>query len=346
MLQTSGVVSDLYMLASECDGCLADLRTKKGRRQFSTDQDSLQMTDDFVSDEAKLLSSKGYRRLPFKTQVITLPLNIHIRNRQTHVMEVVADAVVMADILGLNANLVRSIAIGHDIGHVPGGHPGEHYIAKAMGRKFCHEVMGPIIAQKIERRGEGLNLTFETLDGMMRHSGNTAREGMTQEAWIVRFADKMAYIFADLNDMRRFGYPIPADVLALEAEFGRSQRERTSTAQAALIVESAQAGKVSFMHSEWSSKFDTLRGLMMSLYVRITEQDLERVIDRILNFLELTGISDPFLMYSLMTDRDLEYLSQQTTLNMSHFKNTSLAEYLEHLPPAGQIDLCNPYLDW
>src|SRR3989344_6285395 len=145
-------------------GCLAHKMTVSGRRR----NQSTEAGNSFTNDEAALLESKAWRTLAHKTEVFTRPENALIRTRQAHVLEVVAVSVRASEKLGLNTELVRAAAIGHDIGHVPFGHQGESWMAKAMGRpEFCHEVMGPIIAQKIERRGQGLNLCHETLEAMM-----------------------------------------------------------------------------------------------------------------------------------------------------------------------------------
>ena len=339
---------ELIKGAEALRGCLAHLKTTSGRRRHAEDEDPFPMPNIFVSDEAKLLSSKAFRLLWHKTQVVTKPENPFIRTRGAHVMEVVADSIVVADMLGLNVDLARAIAIGHDIGHVPFGHPGEHFLAEAMGRPdFCHEVMGVIIAQRMERRGNGLNLTRETLEGMMCHSGNRAREGMTPEAWVVRYTDKFAYLFADYNDLDcRMRYPLPRDVHLLMREFGGTQRERTSAVMAGLIAESADAGRVRFEQSPVAKQFAELRSLMMGVYRRVTQQHLRYVMDPVLEFLTETGIANPFLMFALMTDDDVNMLFKETTKNFEHLQHTALRERLEFLPEVGEIDLCDPDLDW
>lgn len=341
---------ELVKEANGLRGCLAHLRTATGRRRYGTDmdEDKFEMFDVFASDEAKITSSKAYRLLAQKTQVLTMPDNPLVRTRQSHVKEVGAVNVVIADMLGLNSSLARAISEGHDIGHVPFGHQGEHHLAKLMGRKeFCHEILGPIVTQKIERKGKGLNLTYETLEGMMCHSGSRAREGMTQEAWVVRYGDKIAYLFADYNDMlKRIGNPISPELRSLMDEFGQSHRERTTTAMAALIIESASEGRVSFEKSEWGQKFALLRKLMMEIYPRITRQDMSSVIDPVLEFLDELKMSDKYLMFALLTDKDVKFLSEQKFMSYDHLRNTALWERLEYLPKAGDLDLCNPYLDW
>lgn len=333
---------------SNTRGCLRNLCTNEGRRLQEDDEDLLEMFDPFVSDEARILSSKAYRLLALKTQVLTDPKSPFIRTRLSHVSEVVADSVVVADLLGLNVNLVRAIALGHDIGHVPYGHPGEYFLAKHMSRpEFCHEILGPLVAQKIERQGRGLNLTYETLEGMMCHSGNKAHSGMSQEAWVVRFVDKIAYLTADYNDIsKRMSYPLPKEIHNLMLEFGTTHRERTTTLMCGLIMESAEQGKVSFEHSDVGKKFSEMRRLMMNVYPRVTEQNLGPIIEPILEFLMGLGIGNEYLLFSLMTDKDIKLLSGQQTRNMEHLKQTALAERLEYMHLLEGIDICNPYMNW
>src|SRR3990167_654868 len=186
-------IESIWKKADSLRGCLSSLKTTESRRRRvpEEDEDPLTVANRFVSDEAKLLSSKAYRVLGDKTQVFTFPKTPLIRTRKTHVMEVAACSAITSELLGLNTDLVRAAAWGHDIGHVPFGHQGESWMAKAMGQpEFCHEAMGVIVAQKIERRGRGLNLCHETLECMYRHSGNTAKDGMPAEAWILRYMDK------------------------------------------------------------------------------------------------------------------------------------------------------------
>jgi len=344
----SNSIKNLWEKAESVRGCLSERKTTKGRWRYPKDEDPLDIPDWFVGDEAKLLSSKAWRTLAKKTQVFTKPESPLIRTRQAHVLEVVAVSVITSEMLGLNTNLVRAASIGHDIGHVPFGHQGESWMAKRMGRpNFCHEVMAPIIVQKIERKGRGLNLSFETLEGMMCHSGNTAREGMTQEAWVLRHTDKFAYIFHDVNDIVvRMGYPISSELRGLINEFGSNQRERTTTAISGLVVESAELGRVSFEHSEFGQKFKLLRSMMYEIYPHVTQQNVGTTMEPVLEFLTLLNLGDPFLLLALLTDDDVIRLSQEPMKDMRAFNQTSLAEIVPHLQDIGTIDLCDPDLSW
>jgi dGTPase len=334
--------------AERLRGCLSHLKTITGRRRHPEREEPFEMQDPFVGDEDKLYASKTYRALALKTQVFTLPATHLVRSRLQHVMEVVGTTALASEMLGLNTSLARAAAIGHDVGHVPFGHQGESCMARMMGKKhFCHEVMGPIVTQRIERKGLGLNLTFETLEAMMRHSGNTAREGMSQEAWVLRHTDKITYLFHDYNDIViRAKYPIPLELQALFEDFGHDQRARRTTAICALVVESHELGKVSFEHSEWAQKFNRLRMLMYSIYPKVTQQNVLATMEPTLEFLTQLGLGDPFLLLALLTDREVETIAGSPMKDMNLFNRLGISEIAPYLDTIGPVDLCNPDLDW
>lgn len=338
----------IWEKASSLRGCLSSSKTTLSRRRDESDEDPLRVENLFVSDEAKLLSSKTFRAMKDKTQVFTFPQNALTRKRKDHVEEVVAVSVITSELLGLNIDLIRAAALGHDIGHVPFGHQGEAWMAKAMGKpNFCHEVMGPIIAQKIERKGKGLNLTWHTLEAMMCHSGKMARPDMSQEAWTLRYTDKFAYIFHDWNDIvGRTNYPASTELSDLVNRFGENQRERTTTAIAGLVVESAECGFVSFEHSELGVTFKRLRTMMYEMYPHVTQQNVAYTMEPTLEFLRMLDIGDPFLLLALMTDRDVANIAAAPMKDVQLFNRTAISEIAPYLREIGTIDLCNPGLDW
>jgi len=342
------VIDTIWKKSDSLRGCLSPLKTNESRRRYPSDEDPLYIPNQFASDEAKLFLSKAYRVLGEKTQVFTFPRTPLIRSRMAHVMEVVGCSVIASESLGLNTDLVRAAAIGHDMGHVPFGHQGEAWMAKTMGRpEFCHEVMGPIVAQKIERKGRGLNLTWHTLEAMMCHSGNRAKPGMSPEAWTLRYVDKFAYIFHDLNDIvGRMKYPISQEILDLANGFGSTQRERTTTAIAGLVIESAELGCVSFEVSELGRQFKRLRDLMYEVYPRVTQQNVESIMGPVLDFLTMIDIGDPFLLLALMTDKDVATLAGTSMKDMQAFNQTAVSEIAPYLQKIGTIDLCDPDLNW
>jgi len=147
-------------------GCLAHLATKDeaARRRCGPDEDAdgiwFGMIPSFQLDVMKVSHSKALRRLGRKTQVVSLPTNAHTRTRGSHVVEVGGTGVLLWP-LGLNQDLLYASALAHDMGQVAFGHYGEEFLTKKSGKKFRHEIFGVILAQKIERRGRGLNLTHQ-----------------------------------------------------------------------------------------------------------------------------------------------------------------------------------------
>lgn len=340
-------IQAVWEKADSLRGCLSSTRTTVSRRRHATDEDPLLVENLFVSDEAKIAESKAHRVLSEKTQVFSFTETPIIRKRSTHVDEVRACSAITSELLGLNTDLVRASAEGHDIGHGPFGHQGEAWIAKAMGRPFCHEVMGVIVAQKVERKGKGLNLTWHTLEAMLCHSGERARPEMSPEAWVLRYADKFAYLFADWNDIvGRMKYPAPRELRDLMDSFGDTQRARTTTAIAGLVIETAEKGRVSFDESDLGRRFQRIRKLMYEIYPRVTQQNVGKILEPVLECLTRMAIADPFLILALMTDRDAKIMSETTMPDMQVFKRTAVSEIADHLSEIGEIDLCDPGLEW
>jgi dGTPase len=128
-------------------------------------------------DIDKILNSKANRRLPYKTQVFSQPVNKHIRTRKSHTEEVYTLSQFISDSLGLNSDLCCAIAAGHDLGHFPYGHTTEQKFTQILREssknnvtELDHSLMGLIIVNNVERKGFGLNLTYETMEGILNHS--------------------------------------------------------------------------------------------------------------------------------------------------------------------------------
>lgn len=323
---------ELFDCFTGTQGKLGHLRTdpETAWRRNDADTDFHSVGNPYVRDFSVVQSSKAWRRMGNKNQVASSHELPHVRNRGTHVGEVMGLSMRMAEHLGLNHELALAIAAGHDIGHVPFGHQGEHFIKERSGIDFTHEVMGVIVAQHVERRGEGLNLTHDVLDGMYRHSGKNVSPDMTQEAWIVRYADKLAYLFSDYNDFTRLGWKSPEDLKEVVAWFGKNQRERTFRAMVELYEESAAAGRVSFEKSEAARNFALLRTLMYKEYVRVAEQSVDRVLEPIYGFLEQMNIVPPWLGIALLTDDEVVRLAgSYKRLSSRHIMDTGLGEIIE-----------------
>lgn len=124
----------------------------------------------YQRDRDRILHSKAFRRLKHKTQVFLAPQGDHYRTRLTHTLEVSQIARTIAKALRLNEELTEAIALGHDLGHTPFGHAGEEALDKIMGEGFSHVQQSLRVVEILEKGGKGLNLTYEVLDGIRKHS--------------------------------------------------------------------------------------------------------------------------------------------------------------------------------
>ena len=127
----------------------------------------------FQRDRDRILHSKSFRRLKSKTQVFLTPMGDHYRTRLTHTLEVSQNARTIAKALRLNEDLVEAIALGHDLGHTPFGHAGEFLLNQVYEGGFRHNEQSVRIVEKLEKDGEGLNLTWEVRDGILNHQTRT-----------------------------------------------------------------------------------------------------------------------------------------------------------------------------
>ncbi len=325
-------------------------------RRFENDIDLIyNFLDPFFLDREKIRLSKSYRRLADKTQVFPPDLHSNVRNRLIHTNDVVNLASLYANILGLNVYLTEAIAHGHDIGHTPFGHLGERLICDLSGKKFAHYVMSVVVAQKIERKGLGLNLSYETLEGILNHSRGAGdmkiNSSISEESNLVMFSDKIAYTFSDLNDALRVGYISESKLPKIVKHFGKNQRERISKISYEFIKESSEEGKISFSKSETSRKFADLRSWMYeNVYFTLDIEDC-----RIKIYNELKNISlfisdyykdsiDPYLAIACMTDSEVRKFS--TYLNNGGIKdlNYGFIEIISSLLNK-EINIFNPDLN-
>jgi len=165
----------------------------------------------FQLDRDRIVYSNGFRRLKHKTQVFLSPLGDDYRTRLTHTLEVAQMARAIARALFLNEDLAEAVALGHDLGHTPFGHSGETALKEIYSSDFSHNEQSLRVVEILENNGQGLNLTYEVRDGILKHSKgfgkiipeDPATMACTYEGQIVRIADIMAYLNHDLEDAIR-----------------------------------------------------------------------------------------------------------------------------------------------
>jgi dGTPase len=220
---------------------------------------------EFQRDRDRVIHSTAFRRLKDKTQVFLFDEGDHYRTRLTHTIEVSQIARALARSLELDEDLAEAVALAHDIGHPPFGHAGERALADAMQRHggFDHNAQSLRVVTRLERRYpryDGLNLAWETLEGLVKHNGpltgeapfGIAEYAAEQDLWLhthagaeaqaAAIADDIAYDTHDVDDGLRAGLltlegladlPLIGDILrAIHAEYPSLAAERV---QAELI---------------------------------------------------------------------------------------------------------------
>lgn len=194
---------------------------------------------EFARDVDRIIHALSYTRYLDKTQVYTDSKNDNISTRMTHVQFVSRAARTISRALGLNEDLSEAIALGHDLGHTPFGHAGEHVLnqisLEKTGKCFAHNLNSVRVLTKLEKNGKGCNLTLQVLDGIMCHNGEMVKEKytpvdktsktffgeyekcledaneikkirpMTLEGCVVRISDIIGYIGKDIDDAKRLG---------------------------------------------------------------------------------------------------------------------------------------------
>ncbi len=174
----------------------------------------------FQRDRDRIIHCKAFRRLKQKTQVFLAPRGDHYRTRLTHVLEVSQIARTIARALRLNEDLTEAIALGHDLGHTPFGHAGEEVLNELHPGGFDHYKQSLRVVDALEKEGEGLNLTHEVRDGILKHSKGRGmiipeaekERPATLEGQAVRIADIVAYLNHDFDDAVRAGVVQRSDV--------------------------------------------------------------------------------------------------------------------------------------
>ena len=205
----------------------------------------------FERDRDRIVHSTAFRRLAGKTQVVVFPTD-HQRTRLTHALEVAQVATSIARGVGANATLAEAIALGHDCGHGPGGHPSEDAFDPFVPGGYDHGPWGADVVLT------SLNLCAETLDGIRNHSWSRPAPA-TVEGEIVSWADRIAYCAHDLEDAVSAGIVALRDLPPEVAQVaGRTRREQLSAFVGAAVAATCATGQVA-MAPEFAAALAALR---------------------------------------------------------------------------------------
>jgi dGTPase len=215
----------------------ADPRRSRGRL---FDEPPSPTRSPFARDRDRILHSTAFRRLNYKTQVFVYHEGDHYRSRLTHSLEVAQIARAIARTLRIDEDLTEALALAHDLGHPPFGHAGERSLDAVMAGKggFDHNAQSLRVVTELEKKYasfDGLNLTFETLEGLVKHNGPLIGPHISKpvpepilaycakqdlelstfasvEAQVAALADDIAYNNHDIDDGFRAGFFTFADL--------------------------------------------------------------------------------------------------------------------------------------
>ncbi len=282
----------------------------------------------YERDVGRIIFSMDFRRLRHKTQVFFDPQNDHICTRMEHVIYVNYIANTIGRALGLNADLIQAIALGHDLGHAPFGHSGEKMLDDRLksispALFFQHEIHSLRVVDELSirpNRGCGLNLTFEVRDGIACHCGESYSETRlvpnriktegdlmnsavlhgtpaTLEGCVVRMADKIAYVGRDIEDGVRAGIMEFDDVPeAIQSALGRSNGEIINTLVTDIIANSRGRDAIILGQACGESMEELLRENVARIYrsdkIKRYEKMAQNVIEGLFDAL-LHALADP-----------------------------------------------------
>lgn len=239
---------------------LAPFATKvpvKHSRDYEEIERDTENRSSFQRDRDRIIHSKAFRRLMYKTQVFVNHESDSFRTRMTHSLEVAQFARGLCKSLALNEDLAEAIALGHDLGHTPFGHAVEKYLEKEMEKfgGFYHNEQSVRVVDFIEKRSSkyvGLNLTKEVREGILKH--NRDRSGiyldlepnvpcLSLEGQVVSLVDTVAYICHDLQDGIQSG--LIEEVMMKNRDFRESIEEMISIIKTFLPNETVEVQRFS-----------------------------------------------------------------------------------------------------
>ena len=238
----------------------------------------------FQRDRDRILHCGSFRKLQFKTQVFLENKGDYYRTRLTHTLEVAQIARTVSKVLGVNSELAEAIALAHDLGHPPFGHTGEEELNKLLidDGGFDHNIQTLKIVTKLEQMyasHPGLNLTIETLDGIIKHNGPLNRinkyiieeikdlkkfnfKGSPSiEAQIAAISDDIAYNSHDLGDGLRAGFFSLSDIKSLP-----------------IVREAFQEVEIKYKSINYKTKcYEIIRYFLNSLVTNVIDESSKRL---------------------------------------------------------------------
>ena len=259
--------------------------------RYIDETDDIDIRPSFFRDVDRIIHSFSYTRYGNKTQVYSFSSNDHVTKRIVHVQLVSKIARTIGRALSLNEDLIEAMALGHDIGHTPLGHPGEAMLnrisMRELGEMFNHNVHSVRTFMDIENNGKGINLSVQTLDGILCHNGEllspvykpiektkeqfleeynmcyTDKEvlkklcPMTLEGCVVRISDIIGYIGRDIEDAIKVGKISRDDIPNnIKKVLGTTNKEIVNTIILNIIANSLDKPYIAMSHEVFEAVLD------------------------------------------------------------------------------------------
>ncbi|EGD47245.1 deoxyguanosinetriphosphate triphosphohydrolase [Ruminiclostridium papyrosolvens DSM 2782] len=286
-----GLIEDSYATI------LAPFAVVKPKEDSREHEDKLPENENrgsFQRDRDRIIHSKAFRRLMYKTQVFVNHEGDHFRTRLTHTLEVAQFARGISKSLALNEDLAEAIALGHDLGHTPFGHAVERFLdeelkTREMGR-FYHNEQSVRVVDFIERRSDdyfGLNLTSEVREGILKHntdssgiykSLNPRKPCFSLEGQVVQLVDTVAYLCHDLQDGIESG--LIENAISKNVDFKRDIDEIVAIINDLLVSENKEIGVTKYSNTYF------IDSLIHKLIMSVTEQSVENLAAKKIQTLE------------------------------------------------------------
>lgn len=333
----------------------------KSEKAIKLQEEVDDMRPDFFKDIDRIIHSLGYTRYIDKTQVFSFIQNDHITHRVLHVQLVAKIARTIGRSLNLNEDLIEAVALGHDIGHTPFGHTGEKFLNEICKKEgigyFCHNAQGVRVLKDLEN----LNITVQTLDGILAHNGellqnvytpdlsktkeqfiedldnvmnieNYSRKvkSMTLEGCVVRISDIIAYIGRDIEDAIILGAIKRSDLpYYITKVIGNTNSKIVDTLVKDIIINSQ--GK---RHIELSKEvFEALMELKHWNYKNIYESEIATANNNILENL-FNNLYEAYLErmnnINYLFKIEIDESTEQSDKIFYEFLNHKSREYLEN----------------
>ena len=309
----------------------------------------------YYRDTTAILHSSPFRRLKHKTQVFFAPSNDHICTRMEHVLHVASIATAICRAMGLNDELAWAIGVGHDLGHTPFGHIGEHILSDLMVENgfqpFEHEVNGLRVVDFLSH----LNLTYAVRDGIISHCGEhfirtispdfrvknlgsiVTKNGIMPSTWegcVVRFSDQIAYLGRDFEDAARLGIVSKNDVPEICTKvLGTTNGEIINTLVEDIITNSEKEGCIAFSEDVYEAVRVMKEFNYKQIYLSPMLQGYEKYFRRLIG-----------LIYGYLTDLlnkngfDRESYLQEGNMLSAGFYNYVIEKKDDYIRHDGNLD--------